>query len=107
VCRRTTPVLDRFEVREERRVPQRVSQVTFDPLDEFMATAQRTITRGNGAGTCGAFFAVGTVVRLDARPAQDSSFLGWRQSLPGCGDASKISVARGITITYQPAIVLR
>jgi hypothetical protein len=37
-----------------------------------------TITRGNGAGTCDAFFAVGTVVRLDARPATDSSFGGAR-----------------------------
>jgi hypothetical protein len=46
-------------------------------------------------------------VRLDARPAADSSFLGWRQSLPGCGDASKITVARGTTIICQPAFVLR
>jgi hypothetical protein len=66
-----------------------------------------TITRGNGAGTCDEFFPVGTVVRLVARPAADSSFLGWRQSLPGCGDASKITIARGITITCQPAFVLR
>jgi hypothetical protein len=65
-----------------------------------------TITRGNGSGACTSFFAVGTIVRLDARPAADSSFLGWR-GLPGCSDPSKIRVARGTTITCQPAFVLR
>src|SRR5215216_1412268 len=60
-----------------------------------------TITGGNGAGSCSAFFPVGTIVRLDARPAADSSFLGWR-GLPGCSDPSKIRVARGTTITCQP-----
>jgi hypothetical protein len=64
------------------------------------------ITRGNGAGTCTAFFAVGTVVRLDARPAADSSFVGWR-GLPGCSDPSKVKVARGTTISCQPGFVLR
>src|SRR5215208_6273435 len=65
-----------------------------------------TITGGNGAGTCNAFFPVGTVVKLDARPAANSNFLGWR-SLPGCFDASKITVARGTTITCQPVFSLR
>lgn len=65
-----------------------------------------TITQGNGAGTCSAFFPVGTVVRLDARPAADSSFVGWRPT-PGCADASKVTVARGTTITCQPGFVLR
>jgi hypothetical protein len=65
-----------------------------------------TITGGNGAGSCSAFFPVGTIVRLDARPAADSSFLGWR-GLPGCSDPSKIRVARGTTITCQPGFSLR
>ena len=65
-----------------------------------------TITGGNGSGACSAFFPVGTVVRLDARPAANSSFLGWR-SLPGCFDASKVTVARGTTITCQPGFFLR
>ena len=65
-----------------------------------------TITGGNGAGSCNAFFPVGTIVRLDARPAADSSFLGWR-GLPGCSDPSKIRVARGTTITCQPGFFLR
>src|SRR5215210_5698658 len=65
-----------------------------------------TITRGNGSGTCTSFFPVGTVVKLDARPAADSTFVGWR-SLPGCFDASKVRVARGTTITCQPGFFLR
>ena len=65
-----------------------------------------TITAGNGSGSCSAFFPVGTIVRLDARPAADSSFLGWR-GLPGCSDPSKIRVARGTTITCQPGFSLR
>ena len=65
-----------------------------------------TITGGNGAGACSAFFPAGTVVRLDARPAANSSFSGWR-SLPGCFDASRVTVARGTTIACQPAFSLR
>jgi hypothetical protein len=65
-----------------------------------------TITGGNGAGSCSAFFPVGTIVRLDARPAADSSFLGWR-GLPGCSDPSRIRVARGTTINCQPGFSLK
>ena len=65
-----------------------------------------TITFGNGSGACWAFYPVGTVVRLDARPADNSKFVGWR-GLPGCFDPSKISVARGTTINCQPGFVLR
>ena len=65
-----------------------------------------TITAGNGSGSCTAFFPTGTIVRLDARPAANSSFLGWR-GLPGCSDPSKIRVARGTTITCQPGFSLR
>ena len=65
-----------------------------------------TIIAGNGSGACSAFFAVGTIVRLDARPAADSKFLGWR-GLPGCADPSKIVVARGTTITCQPGFSLK
>jgi hypothetical protein len=65
-----------------------------------------TITNGNGSGACSAFFPVGTVVRLDARAAAGSQFLGWR-GLPGCADPSKITVARGTNITCQPGFGLR
>jgi hypothetical protein len=65
------------------------------------------LTSGGGdSGTCGAWFPVGTVVRLDARPAPDSSFLGWRPT-PGCIDASKVTVFRGAFISCQPVFVLR
>jgi hypothetical protein len=68
-----------------------------------------TIRRGNGtdAGPCDAFFPVGTVVKLSARPAANSEFRGWRTGLPGCSDPSKVRVARGTTITCQPGFFLR
>lgn len=62
-----------------------------------------TITNGNGSGTCWSFFTTGTVVRLDARPAQNSSFVGWRY----CADASHITVPRGNNITCQPGFFLK
>ena len=65
-----------------------------------------TIAGGNGSGTCSAFFPTGTVVRLEARPAADSSFQGWR-GLPGCGDPSKVKVAAGTNIACQPVFALK
>ena len=67
-----------------------------------------TITRGNGSGgTCSAFFPVGMVVTLDARPAADSKFVGWR-SLPGCVDPAKgITISRGTNHTCQVGFQLR
>jgi hypothetical protein len=65
-----------------------------------------TITLGIGSGACTAFFPAGTVVRLDARAANGSRFQGWR-GLPGCGDPSKITVARGTTINCQPGFSLK
>src|SRR5215216_4177283 len=59
-----------------------------------------------GTGACSAFFPTGTVVRLDARPAADSRFQGWR-GLPGCGDPSKITVAAGTNISCQPGFQLK
>lgn len=64
------------------------------------------LTSAGDSGTCGAWFPVGTVVRLDARPAADSSFIGWR-STPGCGDPSKILVTRDAFISCQPDFVLK
>lgn len=68
-----------------------------------------TIVRGNGTddGPCDAFFPVGTVVKLEARAAADSKFVGWNTDLPGCFDPSKVTVARGTTITCQVGFVLR
>jgi hypothetical protein len=64
------------------------------------------LSNGSGSGTCSAFFPVGTVVRLDARPAADSSFRGWRPT-PGCADASRVTASRGAFISCQPVFVLR
>jgi hypothetical protein len=76
-------------------------QVTSQP-----AGIDCTITGGNGSGSCSAFFPVGTIVRLEARPAAGSEFRGWR-GLPGCFDASKVRVARGTTIICQPGFFLK
>jgi hypothetical protein len=65
-----------------------------------------TITGGNGSGTCSSFFPAGTVVRLDARAAANSSFQGWR-GLPGCADPSRITVARATNINCQPGFALK
>jgi hypothetical protein len=65
-----------------------------------------TFTSTGASGTCGAWFPVGTVVRLDARPASDSAFVGWTAGI-GCGDPSKIIVGRGEFISCQVGFVLR
>ena len=65
-----------------------------------------TLSTNGGSGTCSTFFPTGTIVRLDARPAADSSFLGWR-GLPGCSDPSKIKVAAGTNINCQPGFALK
>ena len=65
------------------------------------------VIRGNGSGACWAFFPVGTVVRLSASPANDSSFRGWRTNLPGCSDPSRVRVARGTNITCSPGFFLK
>ena len=60
----------------------------------------------NTTGACSAFFPVGTVVKLTARAAAGSSFQGFRGT-PGCSDPSKITVARGTTISCQPGFSLK
>jgi hypothetical protein len=66
-----------------------------------------TITGGNGSGTCDAFFPVGTIVRLSASPANNSSLQGWSTNLPGCSDPSRIRIARGTNITCRPIFSLK
>jgi hypothetical protein len=65
-----------------------------------------SITNGNGAGTCSAFFPAGTVVKLAAKASAGSTFQGFRGT-PGCGDPSRITVARGTTISCQPGFALK
>jgi hypothetical protein len=66
-----------------------------------------TITANGDTGSCDAFFPVGTIVRLEARPAANSSFLGWSTNLPGCSEPSRVRVARGTNITCRPIFRLR
>jgi len=61
---------------------------------------------GTSTGVCTASFPVGTVVRLSATAAAGSKFQGWRGT-PGCGDPSRITVARGTNITCQPGFALK
>jgi hypothetical protein len=65
-----------------------------------------TISSAGGSGTCGAWFPVGTVVKLDARPASDSSFIGWGAGI-GCGNPSKLVAQRDEFISCQPDFVLK
>jgi hypothetical protein len=76
-------------------------QITSQP-----AGIDCTFTSAGGSGACGAWFPVGTVVRLDVRPASDSSFLGWKPT-PGCGDPSKITITRDAFISCQPVLTLK
>ena len=58
-------------------------------------------------GTCGnVFFPAGTQVRLEARPAQDSSFLGWEFETT-CRDAPKVTVAAGVAHICRPVFRLK
>ncbi|HEU5216606.1 MAG TPA: hypothetical protein VFU30_13810 [Gaiellaceae bacterium] len=65
-----------------------------------------TLFSGGDSGTCGAWFPVGTVVKLDARPAADSSFVGWGAGI-GCGNPSKLIAQRDQFISCQPGFVLK
>ncbi|HJU35922.1 MAG TPA: hypothetical protein VJ716_00700 [Gaiellaceae bacterium] len=65
-----------------------------------------TIGSAGGSGACGAWFPAGTVVRLDARPAAGSSFVGWTAGI-GCGNPSKLTVGRDEFISCQPGFVLK
>jgi hypothetical protein len=58
-------------------------------------------------GTCGnVFFPAGTQVRLEARPAQDSSFLGWEFETT-CRDAPKVTAAAGVAHICRPVFRLK
>lgn len=63
-----------------------------------------TIGGGDGTGTCSAFFAPGTFVKLDARPASGSSFQGWRGV--GCGKG-EVTVQADTNVTCQVGFALK
>jgi len=66
-----------------------------------------TFTSTGTTGTCGnVFFPAGTQVRLDARPAQGSSFLGWEFETT-CRDAPNVTVVAGVAHICRPVFRLR
>jgi hypothetical protein len=66
-----------------------------------------TFTSTSTSGTCGnAFYPVGTQVKLEARPAANSKFLGWEFEV-SCRDAPNVTVGRGVAHTCRPVFVPR
>lgn len=66
-----------------------------------------TFTRTSTTGTCGnAFFPVGTQVRLTARAANNSRFLGWEFEV-SCRDAPDVTVQAGVAHICRPVFRLR
>ena len=82
----------------------------FTPLEQHVHLHQKTVTYTPIQKLAMIFVALlagakaiahtGTTLRVD--PALQRAF-----GLPGCADASKVTVARGTTITCQPAFFLR
>ncbi|MFP5253249.1 MAG: hypothetical protein ACLGH4_05585 [Actinomycetes bacterium] len=66
-----------------------------------------TFTRTSTTGTCGnVFFPVGTQVRLTARAANSSRFLGWEFEV-SCRDAPDVTVQAGVAHICRPVFRLR
>ena len=66
-----------------------------------------TVTDGGTTGTCGnVFFPDGTEVKLEARPADDSSFLGWEFEV-SCPDAPEVTVRASVAHICRPVFADR
>lgn len=66
-----------------------------------------TFTRTTTTGTCGnVFFPAGTQVRLTARAANNSRFLGWEFEV-SCPDAPNVTVQAGVAHICRPGFRLR
>jgi hypothetical protein len=66
-----------------------------------------TFTRTGTTGRCGnAFFPVGTRIRLDARAASSSRFLGWEFEV-SCRDAPNVTIQAGVAHICRPVFRLR
>ena len=66
-----------------------------------------TFTRTGTTGSCGnAFFPAGTEVRLTARPANNSRFLGWEFEV-SCRNAPRLTVQAGVGHICRPVFRLR
>lgn len=64
-----------------------------------------TFTADSTSGTCSnAFFAAGTEVRLEARAADGSKFIGW-EAENSCPDAPKVTILAGVAHICRPAFV--
>lgn len=65
-----------------------------------------TFTSDTTTGTCNnAFFPAGTQVKLEARPADNSKFLGWEFEV-SCRDAPEVTVQAGVAHICRPAFAL-
>jgi hypothetical protein len=65
-----------------------------------------TFTRDSTSGACNnVFFPVGTEVRLEARPASGSRFLGWEFEV-SCPDAPKVVIQAGVAHICRPVFGL-
>lgn len=65
-----------------------------------------TFSSDSTSGTCSnAFFPAGTEVRLEARPADGSKFLGW-EAENSCRDAPKVTIVAGVAHICRPAFAL-
>ena len=66
-----------------------------------------TFTPDSTAGACNnVFFPIGTEVRLEARPAADSQFLGWEFEV-SCPSAPKVTIQAGVAHICRPVFALR
>lgn len=64
-----------------------------------------TFTANSTSGTCNnAFFPAGTEVRLEARAADGSKFIGW-EAENSCPDAPKVTILAGVAHICRPAFV--
>jgi hypothetical protein len=65
-----------------------------------------TFTSDSTSGTCNnAFFPVGTEVKLEARPADNSRFLGWEFEV-SCREAPEVTIQAGVAHICRPAFAL-
>lgn len=66
-----------------------------------------TFTRTGTTGACNnAFFPAGTRIRLDARPAANSRFLGWERE-NSCPEAPNVTILAGVAHICRPAFALK
>ena len=81
-----------------------VHLLTVRPAGAGTGTVSSVPAGINCGSTCAQTFAVGTVVTLNAVPANDSKFTGWSGhcsgTLPSC--VLTVSAARTVTATFQP-----